>query len=145
MAETLGEENTKMNGKIQFEARCRRCSETVVVSTTIADNGPTYLDYAVHGGSSINAPASGVAPKLSGVHNCEDGGAGIADLIGYSPVVEKRAAPRQVGAQTSTPPRSPAGPGSPPTTRPTVQRAATNQTGEENKAAGTGASTEPPK
>lgn len=70
----------------QFEHRCRRCG--VVVSSGVGSE-TTAHDILVDISVGIT-PSIIQSPRLLEVHYCDDGGAGIADLIGCRPVPEKK-------------------------------------------------------
>lgn len=65
---------------MSFEHKCRRCGAV--------DHGPTALDRVVFADllkiavTGKEPPAHGCPIMLTTVHQCEDGGYGLSDLIG---------------------------------------------------------------
>lgn len=65
----------------QFQYKCRRCSKIVVNPSCAAEYGISELHAAI---TKTKHFLGGHNPELHGIHGCEDGGAGVTDLLGFS-------------------------------------------------------------
>ena len=78
MKKKLKEENIKC---VKFEYKCRRCHQIKDNIEAAEKNAHSYLLEAIYQMPIVSKEGP---MNLLDIHNCFDGGMGIADLIGYS-------------------------------------------------------------
>lgn len=72
----------------KFEYKCRRCGQIDMSGSTAKENGLPVLSEIVAGTNDFRKKLMGPPIRETVLHNCTDGGMGIADLTGYSVKIE---------------------------------------------------------